>query len=128
MRRIVRRIALPMACFILTGAGAAQAQGDPEQGEKVFAKCQACHAVDEAENGVGPHLVDIFGREAGSLEDYRYSSALEDSSIVWEDETIAEYVKAPRDLVPGTKMVFAGLKDDEEIADLLAYLHAANGG
>ena len=128
MRRIGRRIALPMACFMLAGAGAAQAQGDPAEGEKVFAKCQACHAVDEAENGVGPHLVDIFGREAGSLEDYRYSSALEDSGIVWEDETISEYVKAPKDLVPGTKMVFAGIKDDEEIADLLAYLHAANGG
>jgi cytochrome c len=128
MRWIGWRIALPMACFMLTGAGAAQAQGDPAQGEKVFAKCQACHAVEEAENKIGPHLVDLFGREAGSLEDYRYSSALKDSGIVWEDETIAEYVKAPRDLVPGTKMVFAGLKDDEEIADLLAYLHAANGG
>jgi cytochrome c len=128
MRRIGSRVALPMACFLLTGAGAAQGQGDPEQGEKVYAKCQACHAIDEAENTIGPHLVDIFGREAGSLEDFRYSNALKESGIVWEDETIAEYVRAPKSLVPGTKMMFAGLKDDEEIADLLAYLHAANGG
>jgi cytochrome c len=127
MRRIGRRVALPMAVFLLGGAGIAQAQGDPGQGERVFAKCQACHAVDQARNKVGPHLVGIFGRAAGSVEGFRYSSALKDSGIVWDDETIAEYVKAPKDLVPGTKMMFAGIGDDE-IADLLAYLHAENGG
>jgi cytochrome c len=128
MRRIGSRVALPLACFLLAGAGAAQADGDPGQGEKVFAKCRACHAVDEAKNKVGPHLVGIFGREAGSLDDFRYSDALKGSGIVWEDETIAEYVMAPKGFVPGTKMTFAGLKKDEEVADLLAYLHAANGG
>jgi cytochrome c len=127
MTRIGRRIAWPMACFLFAGAGAAQAEGDPAQGAKVFAKCQACHAVDEAKNKIGPHLVGIFGREAGSIEGFRYSSALKGSGIVWEDDTIAAYVKAPKAYVPGTKMVFVGLNEDQEIADLLAYLHAENG-
>ncbi|MGH6899416.1 MAG: c-type cytochrome [Geminicoccaceae bacterium] len=127
MRRIGRPIVLPMALVLLAGAGAAQAQGDPENGEEVFGTCQACHAIDEEKNGVGPHLVGIFGREAGSVEGYNYSNALKSSEIAWEDDTIAAYVKEPKAYVPGTKMLPIGL-DDEEIADLLAYLHEATGG
>jgi cytochrome c len=93
----------------------------------VFKKCQACHAVEEEENKVGPHLVGIFGREAGSIEDFRYSEAMKDSGIVWQDDTITAYLKAPKSYLPGTKMLFAGMKDDE-IADLLAYLHEETGG
>ena len=128
MRRIGRRIAWAMSCFVLTGAGAAQAQGDPEQGEKVFNKCKACHVVEEEKNRVGPHLVGIFGRPAGSVEDFKYSDAMKNSGIVWEDDTIASYLKDPRGYVPGNRMAFAGLKDDDDIADLLAYLHEEAGG
>jgi cytochrome c len=127
MRRIGRPIALPMAFLLLAGAGAAHAQGDPADGETVFKKCQACHAVDEETNKVGPHLVGIFGREAGAVEDFRYSAAMKDSGIVWNDETITAFLEAPKTYVPGNKMLFAGLKEDE-IADLLAYLHQENGG
>jgi cytochrome c2 len=128
MSRIGRRIAWPIALFALAGGGSAHGQGDPEQGAKVFNKCQACHALDEAKNKIGPHLVDIFGRPAGSVEGFRYSDALTSSGIVWEDETIAAYLKDPKGYVPGNKMVFVGLKKDEDIADLLAYLHQHNGG
>lgn len=128
MRRIGRRIAWPLACLLLTGGGAAQAQGDPEQGAKVFNKCKACHAVEEAKNKVGPHLVGIFGREAGSVEDFRYSDAMKSSGIVWEDATIAAYVKEPKTYIPGNRMAFVGLREEEDIADLLAYLHDESGG
>lgn len=128
MRGIGRRIAWPMAFFLLAGTDAAQAQGDPEKGEKVFNKCKACHAVEEAKNKIGPHLVGIFGREAGSVEDFRYSDAMKDSGVVWEDETITAYLKEPKAYIPGNRMAFAGLRKDEEIADLLAYLHEESGG
>ena len=104
---------------------AALAQGDAAEGEKVFNKCRACHAVDQPQNKVGPHLVGVFGREAGSVEDFRYSDALEQSGITWSEETIAEYVADPRGYIPGNRMAFAGLQNESEIADLLAYLKEA---
>lgn len=127
MSRIGRPIVLPMACLLLAGAGAAHAEGDPEQGATLFNKCEACHAIADEKNRVGPHLVGIFGREAGSVEGFRYSQAMKDSGIVWRDDTLTAYLKAPKTYLPGTKMLFAGMKDDE-IADLLAYLHAEAGG
>jgi cytochrome c len=104
---------------------AALAQGDPAHGEQVFNKCKACHAVDEPQNKVGPHLVGVFGREAGSVEDFRYSNALKESGITWNEETIAAFVADPRGYIKGNRMAFAGLKDQEEIADLIAYLQEA---
>jgi cytochrome c len=96
---------------------------DPAAGEHVFRKCVACHAVGEgARNKVGPHLNGIFGREAGSVAGYNYSDAIENSGIVWEEGNFAEYVRNPREFMPGTKMAFAGLRDDQEISDVIAYL------
>jgi cytochrome c len=100
---------------------AALAQGDAAQGEKVFNKCKACHAVDEPQNKIGPHLVGIFGRPAGSVEDFRYSDAMKESGVTWNDETIAAYLADPRGYIKGNRMALAGLKE-EEIADLIAYL------
>jgi cytochrome c len=104
---------------------AALAQGDAAQGEKVFNQCKACHAVDEPQNKVGPHLVGVFGRAAGSVEDFRYSKALEESGITWTEETIAEYVADPRGYIKGNRMAFAGVQKEEDIADLIAYLKEA---
>jgi cytochrome c len=100
---------------------AALAQGDAAEGEKVFNKCKACHAVDEPQNKIGPHLVGIFGRPAGSVEDFRYSDAMKESGVTWNDETIAAYLADPRGYIKGNRMALAGLKE-EEIADLIAYL------
>lgn len=99
--------------------------GDPAAGEKVFNSCKACHAIGEgAANRVGPQLNNIFGRVPGSLGDYRYSDAMLEfgKSHVWNPATLAQYFAAPRQVVPGTKMAFAGLKNEKQIADVLSYL------
>lgn len=112
----------PIAVAWLVGAGAAAAQGDPGKGEKVFNKCKTCHEIKDEKNKVGPHLVGIFGRPAGGVEGFKYSDAMKSSDIVWDDETMAAYLKDPKGYIPGNRMVFPGLRKDEEIADLLAYL------
>jgi cytochrome c len=104
------------------GSTAALAQGDVAQGERVFNQCKACHEVDEPKNKVGPHLVGIFGRPAGSVEDFKYSDAMKESGITWNDETIAAYVADPQGYIKGNRMAYAGLKKEEDIADLIAYL------
>ena len=102
---------------------AAQAAGDPAAGEKVFAKCRACHQVGEtAKNGVGPKLNGLFGRPAGSIEGYSYTAANKNSGITWDEATFRDYIKDPKAKIPGTKMVFPGLKAPEEIDNLVAYL------
>jgi cytochrome c len=114
-----------LALSVLLAAGPSLAAGDAEEGEKVYRKCKACHVVSEEQNRVGPHLVGIFGREAGSVEGFRYSDAMKESGIVWDEETLAAYLADPRGYIPGNRMTFAGLKDEEDIEDVIAYLKAA---
>ena len=124
---LVRRVATAIAAGALALAStAALAQGDPAQGERVFNKCKACHAVDEPQNKIGPHLVGVFGRQAGSVEDFRYSDALKESGVTWNDETLAQYLADPRGYIKGNRMAFVGLKDEEEVTDLIAYLKEAS--
>ena len=125
--RIGRRIAWPVTVALLAGVGTADAQGDPEKGEKVFNKCKTCHEIEDEKNKVGPHLVGIFGRPACSVEGFKYSDAMKSSDVVWGDETMAAYLKDPKGYIPGNRMVFPGLRKDEEIADLLAYLQEEGG-
>ena len=101
------------------------AAGDAAEGQKVYRKCQACHVVDKEQNRVGPHLVGIFGREAGAVEGFRYSKAMSESGIVWSEETIAAYLRDPRGYIKGNRMAFAGLKKDEDVANVIAYLKEA---
>jgi cytochrome c len=113
---------------IIIGIGPAHGQdmlpvGDAEAGAMVFKRCMACHKVGpEAKKGVGPVLNGVVGRAAGVYPDYSYSTAMKNSGIVWDEPTLTTYLRAPRKLVPGTKMAFAGLKKDQEIADAIAYL------
>ena len=110
------------AALLLIGLGHAQAQ-DAAAGEKVFAQCRACHQVGPtAKNAVGPHLNGLFGRKAGSVEGYNYSPANKNSGLTWDEATFREYIKDPKAKVPGTKMIYAGLKDEQRINDLVAYL------
>jgi cytochrome c len=105
--------------FVATSANAQ----DPAAGEKVFAQCRACHQVGEkAKNMVGPLLNGLFGRTAGSIEGYSYSPANKSSGLTWDDATFREYIKDPKAKIPGTKMVYAGLKDEKRIDDLIAFL------
>ncbi len=118
----MKRIVL-VALFVAAGLGQASAQ-DAAAGEKVFAVCKACHQVgDTAKNAVGPVLNGLIGRKAGSVEGYNYSDANKKSGITWDEATFSEYIKDPKAKVPGTKMAFAGIKDEKKIKDLIAYLH-----
>ncbi len=106
--------------------GPALAAGDAAQGEKVFNRCKACHAVEAGKNKIGPSLAGLFGRKAGTVDGFtKYSDALKGSKIVWDDGTLAAYLADPKKTVPGTKMVFAGLKKDADIEDVIAYLKQA---
>jgi len=110
------------ASFLLLGIGTAAAQ-DPAAGEKVFAQCRACHQVGPtAKNAVGPVLNGLFGRPAGSVEGYNYSAANKNSGITWDEATFREYIKDPKAKIPGTKMIYTGLKDEQRVTDLVAYL------
>lgn len=96
---------------------------DLTAGARSFNKCRACHQVGEpVKNGVGPHLNGLFGRAAGSTEGYTYSSANKDSGIIWDEAVFADYIKDPKAKVPGTKMIFPGIKNEQEIKDLTAFL------
>lgn len=108
-------------------ASPAMADGDPEEGAKVFRKCKACHTLEEGKNRVGPSLHGVIGREAGAVEGYKYSSAMMESGLTWDEETLAKYLEKPRDVVPKTKMSFPGLRKEEDIEDVIAYIKA-NGG
>ncbi|MCF2524866.1 cytochrome c family protein [Bradyrhizobium sp. G127] len=111
-----------VAILAVAGAGQASAQ-DAAAGEKVFAVCKACHQIGEsAKNGVGPMLNGIIGRKAGSVAGYSYSAANKDSGITWDEATFREYIKDPKAKVPGTKMIYAGLKDEQKTIDLVAFL------
>lgn len=104
----------------------AWAEGDAEKGEKVFKKCKACHMVGEnAKKRVGPPLNDIIGAKAGIQEGYKYSKAMVDAGaggLMWTDEKLHAYLEKPKDLVPGGKMAFPGLKKEEDRANVIAYL------
>jgi len=100
----------------------AQAQ-DAAAGEKVFALCRACHQVGEtAKNGVGPVLNGLFGRHSGTVPGFNYSDANKNSGITWDEAVFAEYIQDPRKKIPNTKMIFAGIKDEQKIKDLTAFL------
>ena len=102
------------------------AEGDAEAGEKVFNKCKACHAVGEdAKNKSGPILNGIIGATAGAVEGFKYSKALmakAEEGLVWDEESLAAFLEKPRKYLPKTKMAFAGLKKEEDRANVIAYL------
>lgn len=100
--------------------------GDAKAGEQVFRKCKSCHYVDQEKNKTGPHLVNIIGRAAGSVDGFKYSNAMKESGLTWDEATLAEFLKKPKTYIKGTKMAFSGLRKDKEIDDLIAYLKAPN--
>jgi cytochrome c len=111
-----------VALLAVAGAGEASAQ-DAAAGEKVFSTCKLCHQIGEnAKNAVGPVLNGVIGRKAGTVAGYSYSDANKNSGITWDEVTFREYIKDPKAKVPGTKMAYAGLKDEQKINDLLAFL------
>jgi cytochrome c len=111
-----------VAAILLSTAAGANAQ-DVAAGEKSFNKCRACHQVGEtAKNAVGPMLNGLFGRKSGVIEGYNYSDANKNSGITWDEAIFADYIRDPKAKIPGTKMVFAGIKNEQEVKDLTAFL------
>lgn len=114
---------LLLAAAILSGTGQSSVAQDVGAGGKSFNKCRSCHQVGEAaKNTVGPVLNGLFGRKSGTIEGYNYSDANKNSGITWDESAFAEYIKDPKARIPGTKMSFAGIKNEQEIKDLTAFL------
>lgn len=95
---------------------------DAKAGEKVFALCRSCHVLDEGVNRVGPSLHKIVGRKSGSVAGFAYSDANKNSGVTWSEDVLFEYLKDPKGFMPGTKMAFPGIKNDQDRANLVAYL------
>jgi cytochrome c len=112
-----------LAVFVsMAGASSALAQ-DAAAGENSFKKCLACHSIGEgAKNKVGPVLNGLDGRKSGSVEGFSYSEANKGSGITWNKEQFLDYIKDPKAKIPGTKMAFAGIKNEKEANDLWAYI------
>src|SRR5215510_3439111 len=105
-----------------TAASSALAQ-DADAGKTSFNKCLACHAIGEgAKNKVGPELNGLDGRHSGTAPDYSYSDANKNSGITWNEAQFKEYIKDPKAKVPGTKMIFPGIKNENEVNNLWAYI------
>ncbi len=119
----VNRLAAALVAALLAGGPGWAAGGDPARGEEIYQRCVACHAL--AQNRVGPRHCGLFGRKAGAVPNYQYSAAMKKSGTVWDDETLDRFIENPLKAVAGTKMGYAGVKDPQERADLLAYLKQA---
>ena len=112
-----------LAAIALAASTAAASAQDVAAGEQSFKKCLPCHSVGAgAKNKVGPELNGIDGRKAGTAEGFNYTEANKNSGITWDESVFKEYIKDPRAKIPGTKMVFAGIKNEQEVNDLWAYL------
>jgi cytochrome c len=106
---------------LMAGVSAASA-GDAAEGEKVFRQCKACHSLEEGKKGVGPSLHGLIGRQSGSLEGFAYSPAMKSAGITWNEENLLKYIADPKSFVAGNKMAFAGVKKDEDLKNVVAYL------
>nr|WP_244939547.1 cytochrome c family protein [Azospirillum doebereinerae] len=117
---------LLLACAVSMGSvsGTAHAaDGDAEAGQKVFNTCKACHSVEAGgPNRVGPNLHGVVGRKVGSAAGFNYSPALKDGDFSWDEQRLDGYLKDPKTALPGNKMAFAGIKNDTQRADLVAFL------
>ena len=121
------RTILSLAALLLSASPAvAQQGGDPAAGQRVFSQCRACHSIDAGgRSGVGPNLHGVIGRKAASVEGFRYSNAMKekgDQGWTWSEENLHPYLRNPKEVVPGTNMSFPGIKNDQQLNDLIAYL------
>lgn len=115
-----------LTATLVLAAGSALAEGNEARGERLFnQQCKACHTLDQGgHNLVGPNLHGLFGRKAGSAN-YQYSDAMKKSGIVWDEATLAGYLKDPKGKVPGTKMTYIGLRQEQQQQDMISYLEKA---
>ncbi len=125
-----RNARLALSCLaVAVGSGALVVRsrsamaGDPAAGKSVFtANCSICHSVQPGQNKIGPTLFGVVGRKTGEVAGYSYSTANKGANLTWDDATLDKYLAAPREVIPGTKMTYAGVKDAAKRADLISYL------
>ena len=119
----------PLALLAVLAIGAApfyRAEADDSgAGAAAFRVCAACHSLQPQVTKVGPSLHGVIGRKAGTLPGFAYSEAMKQSGLVWDEPTLMRYLRAPREIVPGTRMTFAGIKDDTKLHALIDYLKTA---
>ena len=116
------KLLAPALAVALLVPAAVRADGDAGKGKQVFAKCAICHSTQPGENKVGPSLAGVFGRKSATDPNFKYSEAMQKADKTWDAETLDAYLANPRGEVPGSKMVFAGVKDAGDRANLIAYL------
>lgn len=117
------KVVVSVAAVALSAQVAVAQDGNAEAGEDVFKKCRACHDVGpDAKNKVGPVLNGLIGRKSGTIEGFAYSEANKNANVTWTEENFLKYITDPRAFMPGNKMAFAGLKDEQDRKDVLAYL------
>lgn len=119
------RLILSIATVSITSLAAAADAGDPVRGQQLFSRCSGCHSV-QSENKSGPSLNGVVGREAASVEGYRYSTALSDSGITWTEDALDNYLAGPAKAVRGTRMTI-GVSREQDRADIIAYLKSLGG-
>ena len=109
--------------FISLALGAQAA--DKEKGKRVYNICKACHALKAGKNKIGPTLHGIMGRKAGTVAKFKYSNAMKNSGLTWDEETLRKYLTKPRKFLKGTRMSFGGIKRDNDMDNLIAFLKIA---
>jgi cytochrome c len=125
---------LPLGALLVLApiAGAKAQAGDPAAGQRVFNQCMACHTIQQGgPNRVGPNLHGVAGRKAGSIEGFRYSANLKqlaEGGLTWDDETLRRYLGNPKSVVPQGSMAFPGLRNEQQLNDVIAYVKQAGGG
>jgi cytochrome c len=132
LSRAIASVTAGLAMLALAGPAAAQdAAGDVAAGQRVFNQCRACHVVDNnGRNGVGPNLHTVFGRRAASIEGFRYSANLRtlgEQGHVWNADNLRAYLRNPKDVAPQGIMSFPGLRNEQQINDVIAFLRSQAG-
>ncbi len=117
-----RKVFVTAALGLALAANTAYAAGDAEAGKQVFKQCALCHTTEAGKNKIGPSLAGIVGREAGTAPNFSYSDAMKNFKHKWTADELNTYLEDPRKLVPGTKMIFPGLKNEKDRDNVIAYL------
>jgi cytochrome c len=123
--KVIASVIVPALIALSALATPASAEGDAGKGEKIFAKCKACHTIEAGKNKVGPSLAGVVGRHAGGAGGFKYSDAMHSAGLTWDEASLDKYLADPKGFVPGNKMAFPGLKNEQDRQDVIAYLKQA---
>ena len=117
-------VAVSVALVLALNGGFAEA-AEAAKGKKIFNKCKICHSLKKGKKKIGPSLYGVIGRKAGTVAKFKYSKAMKKSGVVWDEKSLDAYLTKPKKFIPGTKMIFAGIKKQKDRDNLIAYLKEA---